>query len=275
MPHQFENILVACDRCRKGERTHSPAIEVARRLGAKLDIAYIINVERLTYFRPMHAGVIVPVFQNNKQLEAQLVADGREEIKSFGALCEKESVPHDKDIYEATPDAAWAELARTTDLVLIVPVEEDFAGLWHCFDARFWRIAKRANRPVLLPGPAGLAVERIYLFYSNRRTSSTALPHVAALAKTLAVPVTVQLAREPRRLYGRIEECQEYLSGHGIDVRVADQIGARHVRAVAEQAEKGLLVFDRPFSRGMGKTTGRRLVGRLIKDSQNTILLCP
>jgi len=105
--------------------------------------------------------------------------------------------------------------------------------------------------------------------------SATALPHVAAFAKTLAVPVTVQFAQKPRRLYGRIEECQEYLSGYGIDVHVADQIGARHVEAAAEQAEEGLLVFDRAFSRGMRKRAGRRLVGRLIKDSQNTILLCP
>ena len=208
-------------------------------------------------------------------MEAELVAEGREDIQSFAALCEKESIPHEKGIYEAIPDTSWGELARTADLVLIVPVEEDFVGLWRWFGARFWRIAKTANRPLLLPGLAGLAVKRIYLFYSNHCTSSTALPHVAAFAKTLAVPVTVQFAQKPRRLYGRIEECQEYLSGYGIDVHVADQIGARHVEAAAEQAEEGLLVFDRAFSRGMRKRAGRRLVGRLIKDSQHTILLCP
>ena len=279
MPQALERILVACDRHRKGDYTDAPAIDVARRLNASLFMVYVIDSRELISPFPLPMGHVVRAPIRGTPLEGELAAEGREALQQFATKCDVEAIGHSETTCVGPPDIAWGELARTTDLVLVTPVKEDF-GFWpRVFGAKFWRIATSANRPVLITRPNGFVVDHIHFFYSNRHSSSHALPHVAALGRTLAAPVTVQFADEPQRRYGRIEECEEYFAGRDLDVSF---VGGRAIheveRAAREDAkEERLLAFDRPFAgRRWGPPLRRRaLVDQFIKDSRSSILLCP
>ena len=137
MAHEFEKVLVACDGYRKGERTHSSGVEVARRLGAKLEMAYMINVGRLADYVPICVGLVVPAVNRNKQLEAELVAEGREEIQSFAALCEKESgaaiLRHCLSGRRGGESPGIFALHVMLPIVIPIAVEIQGTQLQHCF----------------------------------------------------------------------------------------------------------------------------------------------
>lgn len=279
MPQALDRILVASDRHRKGEYTDEAAIQVARRLDASLFMVYAINARELILPIPLPTGEMTRAPIRGTALEGELAAEGQEALHGFASRCDAESIRHDETICVGPPDVGWGEMARATDLALVRPAREDF-GFWtRCFGAMFWRIATTANRPVLVPGPQGLVADHVLFFYSNRPASSRALPYVAALSGRLRAPVTVQLVGDPKRRYGRVEECEEYLATHGLAARIVGGRGIREVeRAAREDAtEERLLVFDRPFAgRRWGPPLRRRaLVDQFIKDSRSSILLCP
>jgi len=277
MPPALERILVASDRHRKGEYTDEPAIQVARRLDASLFMVYAVNVRELMFSIPLPTGEMTRAPVRGTALEGELVAEGHEVLHRFATRCDAESISHDGTVCIGPPDVGWGEMARTTDLALVRPVERDF-GFWtRCFGAMFWRIATTANRPVQIPSPQGLVADHIHFFYSNRPASSRALPYVAALAKRLQAPVTVRFLDDPSRRYGRVEECEEYLSTHGLAARI---LGNRRIhdmaRALREDTQDGcLLVFDRSFAGRGGRGRARRFVDQVIGTAQDSVVLCP
>jgi len=277
----FRSILVAVDQYRGGAHPREKAIALAQRLGASLRIVYAINLEDIKVLAPgpPFGAIRKRPFRRTAQ-EAQLAAQGQEELEAFAAACERESVELTGDVLVGPPEVLWAEEARSCDLTTIVPVERDFGRFARWFGSMFWRIAKRSGRPVLISRQDGLPKERMVLLYCNTVASARALPWVAGLCSALGLSLTIYASKGVSRNYAHADEYKTFLSSHEIAATHEDQ-GALEVlsnearRPGSQIVGTPMLALDGGFSSGLWFRRPCRLVERLIRTSPHSILLCP
>ncbi len=281
MSELFRSVLVATDQYRAGAQTRHNAIALAQKLGASLRIIYAIDLEDIKVLAPGP-----PFGATRRQLfrgtagEQQLTAQGREELKAFASASERESVEVGGEVLVGPSEVVWAEEARSCDLTVIRPVEEDFGRFARWFGSMFWRIAKRSGRPVLISGQDGLPEERMVLLYSNTVASARALPWVAGFCSALSLSLTIYASKGVSRNYAHADEYRAFLSSHEIAATYEDQ-GALEVlsneatRPGSQIVGKSMLALDGGFCSGLWFRRSRRLVERLIRTCPQDILLCP
>lgn len=280
MSEVFRTILVALDRRRRGEDIRCNSIAVAKKLGASLRAVYAVGFADLRVLVPAPPlGQPVRLPLRGTPLEARLSAEGREELERFAASCRQSAVKYSGDVFVGDPQSLWVEEARSSDLAVVFPAEDDFGFFARLLGSGVWDLVTRACRPALALRRDGPSPERMVLFYGNRVGSARALPWVASLCLELGMWLTVYLMQGNHRDYSRDDECEAYLERHGLTVTMGkkgQQVLARESkRPGGEFRDRCVLAFDGSFRRGSRFGRRRRLVERLIRTSHHGVLLCP
>lgn len=282
MSEVFQNIMVGADCYRGGPETHTHAIALAKRLHASLQLAYLVDLQDLRigipFGSPMGPGGSFLVRGGPR--ESELTAEGHEEVKKFNASCESVSIKHSGGVFVGSPEMLWAEKARWCDLFMILPVERDFEWLHQLFSNRFWRIAIRSRRPVLIFRKEVLPEGEMVLFYTTYAEFTRTLHWMVNLCSALVVSLTVYAVRGSSQNHVHDEECQTFLRRHRISAIFKDKTALEVLddevnKPDSQLGKMSLLVFGRSFARGFWFQKHRRLVEQLIRRSHHSILLCP
>ncbi len=281
MSELFRSILVATDQYRAGAQARQSAIALAQKLGASLRIIYAIDLEDIKVLAPGP-----PFGATRRRLfrgtagEQQLTAQGREELEAFAAACGRASVECSGDVLVGPAEILWAEEARSCDLTVVRPVEEDFGRFARWFGSMFWRIAKRSGRPVLISRQDGLPKERMVLLYCNTVASARALPWVAGFCSALGLSLTIYASKGVSRNYAHADEYRTFLDNHPIvtsfeDLEPLELLHHEARRPGSKIATDSIVALDPAFYKALWFRKHRRLVERLIRTSPQCILLCP
>lgn len=281
MSRLFQSILVCADHYRKNGFARDNPIALAKKLQSSLRVAYGVDLKDLQVFAPgPPSGESGRWVYRGTPKEAELVAEGSGELEQFRTVCEEASVRYSGDLFVGSSEMVWAGEARSSDLLMILPVDEDFWHFERWLGSMFWRIAARSCRPVLLFRRDEVPKNGAVLFYSNRLESARALPYVSTLCSTLEMPLTVYSCEVGSRDYARRDECKTFLEEHQITATFSEEevleVLAGEAKHPGSQIEEpSLLVFDRGFHKGLWFQKRRRVVEQLIRTSQHWILLCP
>ena len=276
--YQNQIILAGADRYRRGVHYHNNTIALAKKLGASLQMIYVVDLWDLKVphhgFNP-YGPCPGPFLVRGTAREKSLIAEGREELRKFEAACESASIKHSGEVVVGVPEILWAQNVRSCELFMVFPHEKDFG--W--FGNIFWKIAARSCRPVLILRQDGLLGNRMILFYSGRAESARALPWVKEICFALGTSLTVYISKRGSRRYAH-DECQAFLHHHHISVTFKDRnvldVLESEVKHPGSEIEKpSLLVFDSGFYRGFWFGKYRHFVNQLIRKSYHNILLCP
>lgn len=281
MSELFRSILVATDQYRAGAQARQSAIALAQRLGASLRIIYAIDLEDIKVLAPGPPfGAIRRQLFRGTAGEEELAAQGSEELEAFASACERESIEVSGEVLVGPSEVLWAEEARSCDLTVIRPVEEDFGRFARWFGSMFWRIAKRSGRPVLICRQDELPRERMVLVYCNSVGSARALPWVAGLCSALGLSLTIYASKGVSRDYAHADEYRTFLDNHQIvtsfeDLEPLELLHHEARRPGSKIATDSIVALDPAFYKALWFRKHRRLVERLIRTSPQCILLCP
>jgi len=205
--------------------------------------------------------------------------EGYSELEAFATACNSASVVRSDELLVGRSEAVWAEKARPCELVMICPVEKDFRGLKRCFGSRFWKMAMRAGKPLLVVRE-GLPTTKMVMFSTNLTESARVFPIVASICSELELSLTVYCDKWALRGLGRDEVYEAFADHHNLAARLKEEKAlqvidreARHPGSMFDVPS--LLVFDGGFHKHSRFGKHRRAIEQLLRTSQHCILLCP
>ena len=240
----IRNILYGIDGSPGGEVAREYALDLGRRLDARLEAVHVVDSRLLDF--PLVApqsGVIGwnPAALNG--LQQALRARGETLLRETAARAEQAGLPLVTTLEFGHPAQVFADIQSRTELVVLGRQGEHSKSAPDITGSTMERYVRRATRPCLVTPAAFEPVGKILAGVDGSPSAGRALGEAVDLANALQIPLVILAVAETDGDLGRAQqtglEAHTIARAHGCAAASLTAVGPPGTRILEQAAETG------------------------------------
>lgn len=276
----IKNILFGVDGSPFGEIACEYAIDLARRLGARIEAVHVVDSRMLEF--PLIApqtGVITwnPAAVNG--LQQALRTRGETLLRETAARAEQAGLHITTALEFGHPAQVFAEIQSRTELVVLGRQGEHSKTAPDITGSTMERFIRRADRPCLVTPGAFKPASKILVGVDGSPSAARALREAVGLANALEIPLVILTVAESENDQGRAQqanlEAHTIARAHDCAAAAITAVGAPGARILEKAGETASdlivigshghgMIYDRLIGGGAAHVVSRAQVPVMV-----------
>lgn len=243
----IKRILVTTDGSESAAVSVRYSVALAAKQKASILALHVVDVKLLEgpFLRDLSASLGTAPYVNYQGNIAMLLDErGKTALEYVTSLCEEKGVPCETDLQTGIVPRIIVEKGELVDVIVMGRGGEHNDFLEGLIGSTTEAVARRASAPVLVTGRETPGAKHFVLAYDGSAHAKKALKAGVAMAEQNNQKMHLLVVGEDTAA-GWLEEAQEYLQSHDIDLECVQKSGhpGEVITGYARECDAGLIVM--------------------------------